>query len=115
MGSAAELIDLALSLFAGRSHHYHRVGPGTYPFVFSKSNKFEIAAYGIGHQAVDLGIMVAVRIAATDKHPDSTVATHLPPARACRGAKGSGSSRASRIRVLTAASRQIARWVGLGT
>jgi hypothetical protein len=46
---------------------------------------------------VDLGVVVAVRIAAGDEHAGSPEASHTITARACRGAKGSGLSRACPI------------------
>ena len=48
---------------------------------------------------VQFGIAMTVRIAANDKHMFSAVAPHIGQRyRACRGAKGSGSSRASPIK-----------------
>jgi hypothetical protein len=48
---------------------------------------------------VQFGVMMTARIAATDEQPASTVTSPVwPAARASRGAKGSGSSRASLIK-----------------
>jgi hypothetical protein len=48
---------------------------------------------------VQFGVMMTVRIAATDEQPASTVTSHVGQRHGlCRGAKGSGSSRASLIK-----------------